>query len=490
MRPKLFLLFICLIGLIGCLPAREPVAVTRPVLVTEVPTGVSTAVPPTNTPLPTATQVAAATAAPTTTPLPTSTPEPAWPTTPILFVRDGALQRWLPQTNEVELLVEGVDGYRVYAPNFAVFMREVVPQETFALIVFHIPTRTEVEVLRLPATETTNISTGEPSYYAPVSSITVSPNGRWLAYVLPNEDTDTFTLFAHEIQVANKQVLVGHAIFSSELSTDFSWPYDKIFWPTANELSWTEPDGVWIANLNETPITSDLAILASTNMILVHPNPMISEDQDQEPYLVSTTYIPYQWSPGGRFLLAKERFPIEGWSTVFQIIERGSNNKFQLPDSALGGLSDDAVWLDETHILHFRLDGLIRIWQIVSEGELLPLLKSEFEVVIPNSDYLEARNLLPLPNNHLRFNDITLYNRLYDLDLTTQELFKIGDNGETGSRQHFWSPTGQYALWIANPNQGETQVLLDLLNGEPQVDMTQIFGLDSCCWYWESPGSE
>ena len=249
-----------------------------------------------------------------------------------------------------------------------------------------------------------------------------------------------------------------------------------------------EPDGIWIAKLDEMPVTSELAILASTNMARVYA--MDPAKQDQGTQWAATTYIPSRWSPDGRFLLATERFPIEGWSTVFQIIERGSNNKVQLPDSALGGLSDDAVWLDETRILHFRLDGLVRIWQLPSEGEFLPLLESEFEVAIPNSDYLEARNLLPLPNNHLRFNDTTLYRRLYDLDLTMQKLLIIGDSDATGYHQHFWSPNGQYALWIANPNQGETQVLLDLLNGEPQVDMSQIFGLDSCCWYWERASSE
>lgn len=260
MQPRIALLFLCLIGMIGCLPTQEPVAVTRPVVVTEVPTVGGTAVPSTHTPPPTATQVAAATAAPTTTPFPTSTPEPAWPTTPILFVRDGALQRWLPQTNEVEMLVDGVN-YPIYAPDIAVFFRETKPQEEYALIVFHIPTRTEVELFRQPAGEIPNIRTGETRYVPPGTPITVSENGSWLAYVLQNEETGIDTLFVHEIQTSTQEVALSQVIFSRELPMPFVWPYELLTWPTANELSWLEPDGIWITNLDATPPTAVLAIL-------------------------------------------------------------------------------------------------------------------------------------------------------------------------------------------------------------------------------------
>lgn len=482
MRPKLSLLFICLICLIGCLPTQEPVAVTRPVVGTEMPTGGSTAVPPTHTPPPTATQVAVATATPTNTALPTSTPKPAWPTTPILFVRDGALQRWLPQTNEVEMLVDGVN-YPIYAPDIVVFFRETKPQEEYALSVFHIPTRTEVELLRQPAGEIRNALTGETRYVPPETPITVSENGRWLAYVLQDEVTGIFTLFAHEIKTSTQGVALSQVIFSRELPMRFKWPYAFLTWSTANELSWMEPDGIWIAKLDEMPITSELAILASTNMAPVYP--MDPAKQDQGPQWAATTYIPSRWSPDGRFLLAIERFPSEGQSHVFQIIERGSNNKFQLPDSAIGELSDRALWLDQTRVLHFRFNGLVRIWQIPLEGEFLPKLESEFEA-IPGYKYLEAENLLPLPNNHLRFSD-TSGRGLYDLDLATQKTLIIGDNYAT---RHLWSPSGQYALWINYSNQGEAQVLLDFLNKESPTDMSQILGMNSCCWYWEPAGSE
>lgn len=489
MRTKLILFFICLGGLIGCLPAREPVAVTRPMVVTALPTGTSTAVPTTNTPPPaaTATQVAAATATPTTTPLPTNTPEPAWPTTPILFVRDNALHRWLPQTNEVELLVEGVNN-PIYAPDIVVFMREVVPEEEYALIVFHIPTRTEVEVLRQPARELQNALSGVSTYVAPSIPITVSENGRWLAYVLQNEETSIFTLFAHKIQTSNQQIALSQKLFTRELPMRFEWPFEFLTWPTANELSWMEPSGIWIANLETTPITIGLGIFASTNTVLVPP--MNPDEQDKGSIPFQTIYIPYQWSPNGRFLLAIENFPGE-LGDVFQIIERDTNLAFQLPDSALGPLSDNAVWLDETRILHYRMDGMVRIWQIRSGDE--QFLADEFHAAPPGENLFQVTNLFPLPTNHVRVEDPFL-GIFYDLDLATQKLAVIGEiKNETGYREHVWSPNAQHALWIIqNFLDGDLtkSVRLDFLNGQPPADMSQIFGLDSCCWYWENSGSE
>lgn len=485
MRTKLSLLFICLIGLIGCLPTQEPVAVTRPVVVTEMPTevSVSTAVPPTYTPPPTATQVAAATATPT------STPEPAWPTTPILFVRDNALQRWLPQTNEVELLVEGVN-YPIYAPDIVVFFRETKPQEEYALIVFHMPTRTEVELFRQPAGEIPNIRTGETRYVPPGTPITVSENGRWLAYVLQNKETETFTLSAHEIQTSTQGVALSQVIFSRELPMHFQWRYDSLTWPTANELSWIEPDGIWITNLDATPPTTALAILGSTNLVLVHP--MNPAEQDQEPSLVATTYMPYQWSPDGRFLLAIEYFPGEGLWNVFQIIERDTNQTFELPDSALGPLSDDAVWLDETRILHYKMDGWVRIWQVPPEDEQKFILESEFYAAPPGETLFQVTNLFPLPTNHVRVED-PYSGVFYDLDLNTQSLAVIGENNGPNFDQYFWSPDGQYALGITYINQNDEQirpVTLIFLQEELSVDIGHVFSRDFCCLYWESAGSE
>ncbi len=489
MQPRIALLFLCLIGMIGCLPTQEPVAVTRPVVVTEVPTVGGTAVPSTHTPPPTATQVAAATAAPTTTPFPTSTPEPAWPTTPILFVRDGALQRWLPQTNEVEMLVDGVN-YPIYAPDIAVFFRETKPQEEYALIVFHIPTRTEVELFRQPAGEIPNIRTGETRYVPPGTPITVSENGRWLAYVLQNEETGIDTLFVHEIQTSTQEVALSQVIFSRELPMPFVWPYELLTWPTANELSWLEPDGIWITNLDATPPTAVLAILGSTNKVQVHP--MDPAEQDQEPSLVATTYRPYQWSPDGRFLLAIEYFPGEGLWNVFQIIERDTNQTFELPDSTLGPLSDNAVWLDETRVLHYKMEGWVRIWQVPVEGEQIFTLESEFHAAPPGETLFQVTNLFPLPTNHVRVED-PFSGTFYDLDLNTQSLAVIGQNNGPNFNRYFWSPDGQYALGITYINQNNEQirpVTLIFLQEELSVDIGHVFGRDFCCLYWEHAGSE
>ena len=479
----------------GCLPARETVSVMRPVVVATIQSAeIVTAIPPTTTPTstytPEPTLANTATAVPPTpTPLPTDTPEPARPTTPILFVRDGALQRWLPQTNEVEVLVEGVDSNPVYAPNIAVFMREVVPHEEYALIVLHIPTHTEIELLRRPAVEIPNPQTDVTRYQPPLSNaITISPNGRWLVYVLQNEETGVFTLFAREIQSSDQAVTVSQVLFSRELPMHFEWPFHDLTWPTANELSWNEPSGIWVANLAATPISSKIEILASTNTVLVPP--MNPADQDKAPASILTVFSPYQWSPNGHFLLATEHFPGDLSYSIFWIIERQSNRKFQLPDSVLGPLSDSAVWLNDEQVLHFTHSGLVRIWHLKSEDANMFNLETEFMALPPKSNLIETFNLLPLPNNHLRFHTWRSNYVLYDLDLTTQTLSVLGSNSDLS--KFLWSPDGQAGLWISfRPENGQSvwRLFYDPLNETPATNLDAIFGLNSCCWHWENSSS-
>jgi hypothetical protein len=474
----------------GCFPVRKTVSVTRPAVVatslsTETPTAVPLATTPLSTQTPESALATTATAVlPTASPIPTNTPEPTWPTTPVLFVREGALQRWLPQTNEVEVLVQGVDSDPVYAPNVAVFMREVVPEEEYGLIVFHIPSRTEVELLRQPAIELTNELTNVTTYLPPLkNSVTVSPNGRWLAYVLKNGETGLFTLFAHEIYISNEQVVVSEVLFSRELPMRFVWPFQDLSWPTVNKLSWNEPSGIWVANLDTTPISSRVEILASTNTVLL-PS-MDPADADKEPASVFTNYLRYQWSPNGRFLLAVEMFPGDVGYSIFWIIERQSNRKFQLPDSVLGPLSDAAVWLNDEQVLHYTHGGLVRIWRLTPEDENLMQLETEFMAITSETTLFETVNLLPLPNNRLRFQTRRSNYALYDLDLNTQTLTVL--DSKPNLSRFLWSPDGQGVLWISyllENGQSIRRVFYDPLTETPATNLDFVFALDSCCWYW------
>ena len=481
MRTKSSLLFIFLIGLIGCLPEQEPVAVTRPVVVTEMPTVVNTAVPPTSTPPPTATQVAAATAAPTNTPLPTSTPEPAWPTTPILFVRDNILHRWLPQTNEVELLAERVDSFRVYAPDIAVFMREVVPQETYALIVFHIPTQTEVEIVRLPAVKDFNPNSGVTSFVPPLkNAVTVSPNSKWIGFVSENDDMLSLTL--HELVFENSVVDARQLLsIPTDIRKDSSIYLAYFSWNQENQLSWSTGSGIWELDLANDSVEPKIIIQPSLNTYN-HPG-SVDENGDYLP--VRTRLSTYRWSPDGRYLIAREA-AYEGGA--FRIIERETDRTVVIPDAYYGAYSDALIWITNDSFIQFNLNGTITHWQVQTEEpfSLAEITSFQFE-----RGFFD--NLSQISGNHIRFSYSLLSGPatswIYDLNFETGEFTKLSSDLESREIVVYWTPNNEEILWqpISGPS---TSIYYDSLDGQPSVNLDEVFGTDSCCWYWERTSSE
>jgi hypothetical protein len=138
------------------------------------------------------------------------------------------------------------------------------------------------------------------------------------------------------------------------------------------------------------------------------------------------------------------------------------------------------------------MNGWVRIWRLTSDSGISPTLEAEFLAAPPGKNLFQVTNLFPLPTNHVRLED-PFTGIIYDLNLTTQKLKIIGGNDERNYYQYLWSPGGQYALGITHINQNNEQirpVTLILLDDQLSVDMSHIFGLDSCCWNWERAGSE
>lgn len=414
---------------------------------------------PTRTPRPTS----------TFTPLPTPTSTPILPAESVVFLREGKLQQWLPQSGEVRLLAENVHSriWPIYSADFATFIRATIPDQEYTLTVLHIPTQAELTVATLPY---------EPFY------LSLSPNpgeGRgWLAYIV-GDSWDTATIIVHEILANGQQLSVNGPVLT--IPHSWHWPYRELTWATTDQLSWSNETGIWLVDLNTTPIEPVIAIQPSTNIYQAHP--ITQTEGTVETFTANTIYEPYRWSPDGRYLLAIEGFPlVEGLSSLFRVIEPGTNRSFELPDSALGPISDDAAWLDENTPLHFRQDGSVRIWRILPDSDPFMVLDKSIERVnLPGGAYL---NLMPLSNGHVRFNTSR---GLFDLDVESGALLKISSNIEETYIQLYWSPSAQHVLWgdshIENDEVVYT-VFLDYLNGDAPVDMSSILGGHSCCWHW------
>lgn len=465
MTTKALLFSICILFLAACQPDLETIEVTtRPTLTATVlamdtatsvasptPTATSTAVPP--TPLPTA------------TPEPTAIPTPSLPSASVLFVRDNALQQWIPQTGEVKTLLENVTGIVTYSADKAVFRREITPEREDALMIFHIPTQSEYEFFRTSTASMNGLFS---------DSVSISPNGRWLAY-MSGDSRDSVTLIVHEITVEDQQVTVSSPVLTAVPGNGWDWPYDQLTWPTENEISWNDQAGIWVADLNANPIEPVVAIAPSTNSFEI--GPMNPADQDKEPRTVYTIYEPYLWSPDGRYLLAVEDFLVEEYGDNFRVIERNTNKSFEIAESAIGAVNDGAIWLDKTTLLHYRTSGDLRIWKIDAENELMASLQETIPAM--EIGYVEG---LWLSGNHLRF---YAFYSLFDLNLETGELTELSQ--DVDYLVLHWSPDGQHVLWtdsITVNDESLRPVFLDDLNGDEPEEMESVFGLDSCCWHW------
>lgn len=461
MTPRITLLILCIIFLAACQPALETIEITpRPTLAPTVmaldtavpPTATHTAVPPTLSP--TATD----------TPAPTAAPTAVLPSASVLFVRDNALQQWIPQTGEVKTLVENVTGVITYSTDKAVFRREITPEQENALMVFHIPTQSEYELFRTSTT----------SMIAMFSiSVSISPNGRWLAY-MSGDSRDSVTLTVHEITVEDQQVTVSSPVLTVVPGNGWNWPYDQLTWPTGNEISWNDQAGIWVADLTTNPIEPIVAIAPSTNSFQLRP--MNPADQDKGPSTIYTIFQPHQWSEDGRYLLAVEKFPSETHSSIFRVIERNTNKYFEIPESAIGAVSDGAIWLDKTTLLHYRTSGDVRIWKIDAENDLMASLQETIPAM--GIGYVDV---LWLSGNHLR---VSNYDRLIDLNLETGEVQELLQDM---SSPLYWTPDGQHILWSDTKyvnDERQDHVFLADLNGDEPEEMDFVFGLDSCCWHW------
>jgi hypothetical protein len=421
---------------------------------------------------PTSSLQPAATRLPTATPVPSPTPTltPVLPSESIVFVRDDTLHQWSPQTNEVKLLAEYVNSRPVYSAGFAAFVRTIVPEQEYALILFHLPTQREVVWATLP--------------YQPYD-ISISPNGRWAAYIAGGS-WDTATIVVQEILINDQQLSLNSPILT--VAHSWKWPDRQLNWPTADELSWSNSAGIWLADLNTTPIAPIIAIQPSTNTYPMYP--IYQVEGTVEPAIVNTEYQPYRWSPDGRYLLVLEHFSLtEGIDSVFWVIESGTNRSFELPESVWGPLNDEAVWLDETTLLHFRIDNTIRVWHINNAGSD-PLMIHDKTIEITNIDTpsWQVRDLLALNNHHVRFSKMGRAGiALYDLNVETGELLKLTSDIDQPYITLHWSPGNQHALWnysVSESGVYSDRIFLDDLNGDAPTDVTAILGPQSCCWYW------
>ncbi len=453
--------------LVAC-GTRDEVAAATPIPPSHTPVPTVTPIPPTQTPTrlyatitrqPTATYTPTPTSTATPTPTPTPTPIPL-PSAHLLFRRDDQLWDWSPITNKTTLLI---DDFRWSLPNtgdIVFFVPEIASEDTYSIHALHLPTRNEQEIIN------------------PIRNIrdmSLSPDQNWLA-VATNPDNNTLTVFVYALSYDEMGNIQAEETYTSQHGRENGFPLRDLLWVSANEVSWSTDEGIWSVDLSQPDPLPTVIILQSTNQYI-----MPSLTGEGEASLENSRYIPYQWSPDGRYLLVVEYFFEEG---QFRVIDRITGNSFVLPGIGVGQVSDEALWVNETQLAYLDLQGEISLWEITPEGETLMIkVKS---TLLPEMKNWWVEVFWLDSNGQLCFR--YKRNELMIWDTVSGELSLLKELDTTlnlSVSEIVRSPDGNWVLLVAN------EVTLVGLANQESIYLDAILGDDwGDYWQWYSYPTE
>lgn len=447
--------------LVAC-GTRDEVAAATPIPPSYTPAPTVTPIPPTQTPTrlyATITRQPTATYTPSPTPTPTVTPIPL-PSAHLLFRRDDQLWDWFPTTNETTLLAEGVDYTPQVAGDMVVFIRKI-EENSFVLIAYHLPTHTEKEIVHLPTYP---------------FGVELSPDGNRLALVSGQDEyAPLYTIY--QFQQDQTSFTGIELVFSYQRPSRWNWPHNRLLWVSPAQLSWNDPEGIWLVELNDTNPVAQVVILPSTNQFEMYPLTGVGGS-----YLTNTEYLPYHWSPDGRYLLVNEYFYEWG---QFRVIDRVTGQSFVLPDSVLGELSDAAIWINANQLVHMSIQGKIDLWEVTSQSETLMTL-------VKSTPLDRGVGYFTWPSNdspgQIRF--LANYRDLGTWTFDTGELTWISKDlvGKSADFHLVWSPDGSWVVWPTASASGNFLINLDHLT---ILNLSEVLGSDDCCgWHWYSYPAE
>ncbi len=385
----------------------------------------------------------------------------------LLFVSQDELKQWDPVTYQIETLAENV-AEAVYGGDLAILSQENPSTGSYTLSAFHFLTRIKTKIIDPPKNP---------------HAISLSPNGQWLAYVT-RESEQMPSLIVRKIQTNAAGIIGSESILALNLSSDWAWPFDTLSWAADDFVSWSDREGIWLADLTAIPVSPFVAIEPSRN---TYQFPALNPTASGSSSSANTKYIPLRWSPNGRFLIVIEYYFEDG---VFRVIDRHTGLSAEVPNSYYGVFTEDAIWLDNNNLLHLSTAAKANIWHVNPEAEpFLELTNTiPLDSIAPSSSYdflrLVNHNVAHFVASSRQSNE---YN-LFKLDLTTCQLTQSSQNpnADYGWPSVTWSHEGNYALLlfqVYDPTWVH-RVFFDELNGEQPTDLGDSLGTEPWYFYW------
>jgi hypothetical protein len=428
----------------------------------------------------------------TLTATPTLTPQAVHWSSDLLFLSGDRLMRWDPVTYSVTTLVEQVMAYTVSANGKkAVVMQPLKitanSNELFNLSVIDLTTN-QISLL----VKRTSLLDG----------ISISPDGRWVAYLFPHiNPTETLTIYI----TASNGTTLPMAAGACEPETPLicqttTWSQDS------QSVLWSDQRGIWLVDVN----SSNPIQVISNRVTVVDPKGQISE--------MVVYYHGIQWRPGGRYLLATVT-PSSSNTHWQAIIDTRTTRISEIPDtfnSTDHAVSAQWLWDGSLVVSHTGSSDpanlpYLTVWQpSPTRANLLTVLQT-IQVGMDNlptpanptpvfpfapfasSFFTGNESTVYTPNWIVQFDAIYLYIvmtnpsanthwYLLSYDLRQNIFLKIGQI-QPDTSEVKWSPDRRGALVIQEQNH-PYYVPLD---GSPATDLQPVMGNQTHDYYWLPP---
>ena len=346
-------------------PTKDPpptsIETTQPLSTAPLKTLVNSSQISTSTPTPTLTQTrqineaSQATNSPTLTPTSSEAPRLI---SYFLFIADGNLKLWDHFTQRIETLAEDVVEYSVSqnGQKIVILQSKAIAANGVALY--------DMALLDRETGQTTTIIPETARIYG----VSISPDGRWIAYTSQENGGTIYIQSLEEDAQARK---MGECVHELELQC-----ISKVTWsPDSSTLLWSDERGVWISDLQQNAPK------------LVLPDKLQIQDPQGETNEVQMTYKQLRWSPVGRYALAVVS-PIGSEVRWHGIVDTLTNRLAQIPDTyEFKEQSTSAAWMPNGElIVAHRSDAqtdkppFLELWSVLPTRDELLNLEETFNL--------------------------------------------------------------------------------------------------------------
>lgn len=459
-------LFAILLFLTACTSIPTPLAqeTESPVVPAPATASYVAPVPDQTTPPPASTPAAAPlkespalpTASTPLTPVPSHTPRLPILVSDLLYLSQGNLMRWSPNTDYASVLASRVTDFSVSASGKQILLLRPQQVTGGGKELF------KLDLLDLESHQTTTLLAGTARLYR----LQISPNGDWVAYtsqdrggtvsVLPVSPAASPTQGTSNSS-GNAQLTVSSGVEAGLCLPETDLDCTSLIWSTnSRELLWTDSRGIWVAQ----PPRSAAQQVLGNQISVTDPRGGKTD--------VSVSFDQLSWSPGGRYALA--HIAISNSDVHWQaVVDTRMSRLIQLPDTYTLGEEQPSsvVWLPDGRLAVIHPGEppnetvLVKIWQVIPTGANPVSLQKTFTIGaanLPGSLPPEVLNtpfapdwLTALDSNTLAvaivWPDGRAAPQLLTLDLKTGSLDRL-NQAPALTQRLLWSPDGSGAILL------------------------------------------